>query len=56
MVEFHTLTTPQQQQWLHTTRVRERRVAFHADDAASAMVLQDQTTLVRACLRSNIQA
>ena len=47
VLEFHAPMTHEQQQWLRTTRVRMRSVAFHIDDAASAALLHDNTTLVR---------
>jgi len=40
-VEYRAPMTLAQQQWLRTTRVRVRRMAFHADDAASAALLCD---------------
>ena len=40
MVEFRAPMSPQQRQWLRTTRLRMRRVAFHVDDAASAALLR----------------
>ena len=46
VVEFRRPMSPAQQQWLRTTRVRVRRVAFHTDDAASTALLRDHSTLV----------
>jgi len=54
VVEFCAPMSPEQQQWLRTTRMRVRRVAFHAGDAASASLLRDQFTLVRALLQSHV--
>ena len=52
VVEFRTPMSPEQQQWLRTTRVRVRRVAFDVNDTASAALLHDQSTLVGLCTES----
>ena len=38
--------SPEQQQWLRTTRVRVRHLTFHINDAASEALIDDQLTLV----------
>ena len=50
VVEFRAPMSPEQQQWLRKTHLHMRRVAFHIDDAASAALLHDTTTLVRGLL------
>ena len=46
VVDFAAPMSPTQQQWLRSTPVRVRRVAFHVSDAASAALLHDPRTLV----------